>query len=74
LIDQRINSCHLFYLEECPHQIGMARVYLVPQILRGEKIRETQRICFGCRKYVDRLVRPIALGTDCFVLELRDDF
>jgi hypothetical protein len=73
LIDQRINSCHLFYREKCPHQTGMARVYLVPQILSGEKIREAQRTCFDCRKHVDRLVRPIAPSPDCFMAEIRND-
>ena len=74
LIDQRINSCHLFYREECPHQIWMYRVYLVPQILSSVKIREVQRTCIDCRKYVDRLVHQIAQGPDYFVPEMRDDF
>ena len=73
LIDQRINSCHLFLQEECPHQTAMTRVYLFPQILSGAKIREAECTCFDCRKYVDRLVRPIAPGPDCFMPEMRDD-
>ena len=74
MIEQRINSCHLFYREECPHQNVMTKVYLVPQILKGTKIREAQRTCFDCRKYVDRLFRAIEPGPDSFLLEVRDDF
>jgi hypothetical protein len=73
LIHQRINSCHIFYREECSHQNVMARVYLVPQILNGAKIREAQRTCFDCRKYVDRLVRPSAPSPGYFLLEMRYD-
>lgn len=64
LITHRINSCLVFAEGRCPHQLIMERVYIVPQLIASEKLREFQRKCLDCSYYARLRYYPLGLEID----------